>query len=93
MSEVAAAIIERRSSFVLDGLYLTVFSDSVINIDGRTRELQRADVDTVRSAIVEAGYAEVEAWLPMQGVSWLSGGVSAGVSFRIAKVDAVVSAQ
>lgn len=86
--ELVVAITERRSAHVLDGLYLHVFSDSVINIDGRARDLERADVELVRLAISDAGYTEVESWLPMVGVSWLSGGLSAGVSFRIARKEA-----
>lgn len=69
-----------------DGLYLKAFSGTVINIDGRGgRRLRREDVEAVRAALTEIGYAEVDSWIPRQGVSWLSDGVSAGVSFRIAR--------
>lgn len=80
---IATAIQEGTSGRVLEGLYLTVFNDSVINLAPRDRELTRDDVDTVRAAIARIGMREVESWLARQGVSWLSDGVFAGVSFRL----------
>jgi hypothetical protein len=76
---------EDRQHAVCDGLHITVYPLGVVNIDRREGDLERADVDATRAAFAELGYDELEAWLPMTGVSWLSGGVSAGVSFRIRK--------
>jgi hypothetical protein len=85
--ELAQVIADRKDGFVLDGgVYLRSFvnsSNDVINIEGRHRELVRADVDAVREALAEIGYEEVKSWIAMQHVSWLSGGVEAGVSFEI----------
>ena len=63
-------------------LRLRVFPGNVVNINP-DREVTRADVDRVRDAFQKLGWTEVESWLPRQGVSWLSDGVSAGVSFRV----------
>lgn len=76
---------DSRRHAEINGLHLTVFPHKVVNIDRRTGDLERADVDATRAAFAELGYEELEAWLPRQGVSLLSGGVSAGVSFRIRK--------
>lgn len=84
---LAYGIREEQGGPVLDGLYLTVFPGQVINVDSRTRELTQADLGTIRAAITEAGFAEAESWLPRQGVSWLSDGVSAGVSFRLVAIE------
>jgi len=63
-------------------LRLRVFPGNVVNINP-DREVTRADVDHVRDAFQKLGWTEVESWLPRQGMSWLSDGVSAGVSFRV----------
>jgi hypothetical protein len=67
------------------GLYLTAYPGGVVNVCARERDLTRADVDAVRAALGEAGYAELESWVAAQGVSWLSAGMQAGVSFRVAR--------
>jgi hypothetical protein len=87
VSELADAIREKRSRLVLDGLHLMAFPSGVINVSGREREVMQADLETIRAAIAEAGFTEVESWLPRQGVSWLSEGVSAGVSFRLVPTE------
>lgn len=74
-----------RKHVAVDGLHLTVFPHDVVNIDRREGDLERADVDAVRAVFAELGYDELEAWLPVQGASWLSDGVSAGVSFLVRK--------
>lgn len=86
MSDLSDAIREGKSTAVLDGLYLTTYPSPVINVSERTREMTSADVDAIRAAITEAGYRSVEEWLPRQGASWLSAGISVGVSFRLRKV-------
>ncbi len=55
----------------------------IINIDTRNRKLTKGDVTALRAALAEIGYVEIESWVASQGVSWLSPGVSAGVSFRV----------
>ena len=67
----------------VDGLHVTVYPGGVVNIDRREGDLQRADVDHLRAALTELGYEELESWMPRQGMSWLSDGVGAGVSFRV----------
>lgn len=76
----------------IDGLRLTVYPSGVLHIDRHKGELGRDDVDAVRAAFAGLGYDELESWLPRQGVSWLSDGVSAGVSFRLQKRKAVCGA-
>lgn len=67
-----------------EGLRLTVYPGNVVNINRHTADgVQRSDVDATRAAFAKLGWTEVESWLPQQGVSWLSDGVSAGVSFRL----------
>lgn len=72
-----------------EGVTLRVFPNGVVNIDRRDGELVRADVDATRAAFDQLGWREVKSWIPRQGVSWLSGGVTAGVSFRIERKEAV----
>lgn len=92
MSELAAALAplleatdSKQRYVVVDGLHVTVFPSGVVNIDRREGDLERADVDAMRAAFTELGYDELEAWLPVQGMTLLSSGVSAGASFRIQK--------
>jgi hypothetical protein len=70
-----------------EDLLVKVFAHGVINIDGRGRELRREDVDAVRAALKEIGYVEVKSWVATQGASWLSSGLSAGVSFEVESLD------
>lgn len=74
---------ERVGEVVGEDLYLKAFSDGVINIAGHGRELRRDDVDAVRAALSQIGYVEIESWVATQGMSWLSAGMPAGVSFRV----------
>lgn len=67
-------------------VYMRAYDGRIINIDARTRELTLADVEAFREALTAAGYVEVSSWIPAQGVSWLSSGVSSGASFEIRKV-------
>lgn len=69
------------SALLPEGLTLTVYRSGVVNVN--RSELARADVDAVRAAFAKLGWTELEAWLPVQGMSWLSDGISAGVSFRV----------
>lgn len=90
LKDVLAELIETPGFRVVDGLRVTVFPSGVINIDRHPepvdeRQLVKADVDATRAAFAELGYTETEAWLPVAGMSWLSNGVSAGVSFRVTK--------
>lgn len=72
-----------------DGVHYTLYSlptptaEGVLNFQGRDRDLTRIDVDWVRAVLADLGYDITDEWLPVQGMSWLSNGVSAGVSFRI----------
>jgi hypothetical protein len=69
----------------LDGMHFTYWPDTtVLNFQGRDRDLTRVDVDWVRAVLADLGYDITDEWLPVQGQSWLSRGVSAGVSFRLA---------
>lgn len=69
------------------GLRLRTFGPGpdVLNLitDDDGREMTRADVDAFRALLAEHGLAEAESWVARQGVSWLSDGVFAGVSFRV----------
>jgi len=69
---------------IQDGVHFTRYPSGVLNVDGRARDLTREDVAAVRDAFDQLGYDELDAWLPRVGMSWLSDGVSAGVSFRLA---------
>lgn len=70
---------------LLDGMHFTYWPDTmVLNFQGRDRDLTRVDVDWTRAVLADLGYDIVDEWLPRQGVSWLSDGVDAGVSFRLA---------
>lgn len=65
------------------GLRLIDFG-GVYNITAPDRDmLTREDVEAFRAVLTECGYVEVESWVASQGVSWLSDGVFAGVSFRV----------
>jgi hypothetical protein len=80
-----SALTDQLTAALPDHLRLHEYTNGVINLntaDDR-RELTREDTDAFRAALAEAGYAEVESWVAMQGVSWLSDGVFAGVSFRV----------
>lgn len=71
----------------VDGLRLIAYRNPpVINVNSISsrRQFVRADVDAVRAALAEAGYAELDSWVATQGASWLSDGLFAGVSFRVA---------
>lgn len=70
------------SGHLLGGLYLTCYPSGVVNVEGRTRDLDWEDVEIIRSAVAQAGRTVTEEWLPSAGMSWLSDGVLAGVSFR-----------
>ena len=76
-----------RPYVVQDDVVFTLYRDGsrpVINFVRRKGgDLTRDDVDWTRAALADLGYDIVEEWLPMQGVSWLSGGVGADVSFRL----------
>jgi hypothetical protein len=67
----------------VDGLYVRAFPRGVVNVDGRDRPLRTEDVQAVRAALAEAGYIETDAWQATQGMTLLSGGTTAGVSFRV----------
>jgi len=74
----------QQCSEVVDGdLLVKAYAGGVFNIGARGRELAREDVDAVREALAELGYVEVRSWVAMQGVSWLSPGLPAGVSFEV----------
>lgn len=73
----------RGGAAVADGLYLTAFSATVVNIAGRTRKLQLVDVEGVHSGLIELGFVVVDVWVAQQGLSWVSSGVESGVSFRV----------
>jgi hypothetical protein len=75
---------ESRGAPVGD-LYLIAYPNRVVNVTARDRGLLVEDVDAVRAALAAAGFTEVQAWEAVQGMSWLSPGVSAGVSFRVQK--------
>ncbi len=68
-----------------EGLRLRIYltAKQVVNIDRTPEGVQRADVDAARAAFAKLGWTERNAWLPRQGVSWLSDGISAGVSFEL----------
>lgn len=66
-----------------DGLHVTIYPHGVVNINRHIGDLERADVDAARAKLAELGYVVTEEWLPVVGLSWLSNGVSAGVSFRV----------
>lgn len=70
----------------VDGLRLITWRDApVINVNAiPPRLLIQADVDAFRAALADAGYAELDSWVATQGASWLSDGLFAGVSFRVA---------
>lgn len=72
---------------IVDGLRVTGYPSGVLNIDRHEGALTKQDVVATRAAFADLGYDEAEAWLPRQGMSWLSEGVSAGVSFRLRKKD------
>lgn len=74
---------QTRQCAVINGLHVTTYGDGVVNVNRRDGDLDRADVDMFRTAFKALGYQELESWLPRQGVSLMSDGVSAGVSFRI----------
>jgi hypothetical protein len=65
------------------GVTLRHWGGDVFNIITNDREMVRADVDTFRAALTECGYEEVKSWVAVEGMSWLSDGVFAGVSFRV----------
>jgi hypothetical protein len=91
LDSLLRTVTDRQAGATVDGLRITVFPQTsnlpVVHIDRPNGEklLCYDDVASVRQAFAELGYEEVEAWLPRQGVSWLSDGVSVGVSFRIRK--------
>lgn len=67
------------------GLVLRTWGGDVFNIitKGEAREMTNEDLDAFRAVMTECGYVEVKSWVARQGVSWLSDGVFAGVSFRV----------
>lgn len=66
------------------GLRLTTWQGSeVVNVTTPGREMTREDVETFRAILAEHGLEEVQSWVATQGMSWLSDGVFAGVSFRV----------
>jgi len=86
-AELESLLADATGYRVVDGLMLSYGfpSDCVVNIDRREGELVKADVDAVRAAFTELGYTEIKSWIPMQHVSWMSGGLTAGVSFQLVK--------
>lgn len=72
------------------GLRLRTFGSGpdVLNLitGDERREMTRADVDAFRALLAEHGLTELESWIATQGVSWFSGGIFAGVSFRVRPV-------
>jgi hypothetical protein len=80
-----SALRDQLAAALPDHLRLHEFANGVINlntVDDR-REMTRDDTDAFRAALAEAGYVEAESWIAWQGASWLSGGLFAGVSFRV----------
>lgn len=77
-----------RQLVTVGKLRLTWYANGVLNIDRHEGDLRAADVNAVRAAFDSLKYDEIEAWLPTQGASWVSNGVSAGVSFRVRKREA-----
>jgi len=65
--------------------YLREYDNGVINLNTVDfyREMVAEDVEAFRAALTAAGYVEVGSWVATQGMSWLSDGVFAGVSFRV----------
>lgn len=89
MKELLEALLkatgDNLTARLLDGMHFTYWPVTmVLNFQGRDRDLTRVDVDWTRAVLADLGYDIVDEWLPRQGVSWLSDGVSAGVSFRLA---------
>lgn len=78
---------EQSFEVVGEDLLVKAYSGGIFNIDGRGRELTCEDVDAVRTALAEIGYVEVDSWVATQGASWLSSGLSAGVSFRVQPLE------
>lgn len=81
---------DRKSYVVQDDVIFHLFRNDdgrhVINFDRRKNgDLNRLDVDWTRAVLADLGYTVVAEWLPLLGVSWLSEGVSGGVSFRVVK--------
>ncbi len=67
-------------------LYVTAYAGTgVVNVKAQDRNLMQADRDALADALADAGYEVVRWWIPRQGVSWLSDGVRAGVSFEVRK--------
>lgn len=90
LEALLSATTKNRSPYVRqDGVHFTLFPNDdqpVINFDRREGgDLNRLDVDWTRAVLRDLGWDVVGEWQPRQGVSWLSDGVSAGVSFRVQK--------
>lgn len=64
------------------GVNARQISNDVVNIYRCGREVEEADVATVRRLVAEAGYQETKSWIAGEGVSWMSDGIPS-VSFRI----------
>lgn len=78
------AALEARADQLPADLRLRVYANGVINIDRSGYDnVQRADVDALRAVFAELGWTETQSWIPRQGASWLSDGVTCGVSFRV----------
>lgn len=66
------------------GLALRFYDNGVINMTAPVRQVTQEDMAAFRAVLTQHGYEEAESWIATQGVSWLSDGVFAGVSFRVA---------
>lgn len=77
LTDVVADI--RRSR---PGLYIRVLGDDVVNFRAEGRDTTNADLDVVRAALTDAGFAEVESWIATEGASWLSDGIRS-VSIKV----------
>lgn len=71
---------------MLNGLRVQRFGNGVLNIIDSDQTLTRARLDEFRAALTKAGYREKESWVGVQGASWLSRGLFAGVSMRVVKL-------
>lgn len=78
-----SALTDQLAAGLPESLRLTEYGDVINVMTTGGREMTREDVDAFRAALFDAGYVEVKSWVAIQGASWLSDGVFAGVSFRI----------
>ena len=81
-------ILKLRASLP-DGVELRDMTDrrpGLINLIGKGRELEPADMDAFRSTLTRLGFREAESWIATEGMSWLSDGIQS-VSMIIREVE------